>query len=76
MKNARFLRMVETTRGIGFLYNLSEPFYGCHHVFLNMDREVHPCSPRGAFPHETIPFLVAGATNNQEVLEDLGYVSE
>ncbi len=73
MKNARFLRMVETIMGIGFLYHLSEPFYGSHHVFLTMDRLVHPCSPKGVIVN-TIPWLAPEASDNREVLENLGYM--
>lgn len=66
--------MVDSTRGIGFLYHLSEPFYGSHHVFLGMDRLAHPCTPRGEFA-DGIPWLAPEAADNREVLENLGYMT-
>ncbi len=72
MKSARFLRMIETTEGIGFFYHLSEPFYGSHHVFLGMDRLAWPCSAKGRINHIG-PWLAPDAADNREVLENLGY---
>ncbi len=73
MKNAQFLRMVETIRGIGFLYRLSEPFHGSHHVFLTLDRWIYQCSRHGEITN-TIPWLAIDDSDNQTALANLGYM--
>lgn len=73
MKNARFLRMVETIFGSGFLYRLSEPFYGSHHVFVTPDYLVRPCTVKGHMHPRIIPWLVPEASSLPEVFEGIGY---
>lgn len=65
--------MVQTTLGIGFLYHLSEPYYGSHHVFLTQDYLVYQCDAKGA-PAHTYPWLTHESNSIPEVLEDLGYM--
>lgn len=74
MKSARFLRMVETNQGVGFLYQLSEPFYGSHHMFVTQGYFVYPCGPKAQI-ETLIPWLAPEANSIPEIFEDFGYMT-
>lgn len=71
MNSARFLRMAETSQGVGFLYHLSVPFFGSHHVFVTRDHLVYQCSANAEMRHD--PWYVPDAATLPEILTDLGY---
>lgn len=73
MRSARFLKMVQTNFGNGFLYHLSEPYYGSHHLFITQDYLVYQCNAKGEVSL-TVPWITEESDSIPEVLTDLGYM--